>query len=191
MAILCSFTTWLRQLLELLVLYKSFETPRLLLRPTGVQDAPFLLELMNCPKWTQFIGDRNIHNLGDAETYIREKMLPQLERLTFGSYTVISKLDGKKVGSCGLYDREGLEGIDIGFAFLPQFEGQGYALEATRRLLKAAREDFDLDSIKAITNKDNEGSKKLLKRLGLELMGEIQLEGESEKLLLYSIKLRR
>ena len=170
-------------------LYKSFETDRLLLRPTGVQDAVFVHRLMNSPKWLRFIGDRKVDSPDKARQYILEKMLPQLERLGFSAYTVIRKEDGQPVGSCGLYDREGLEGIDIGFAFLPEHEGKGYALEASRRLLQAAGEDFGLDTILAITDMDNERSQRLLERLGLQPQGPIHLNEEGTELLMYSIKL--
>ncbi|HSO86523.1 MAG TPA: GNAT family N-acetyltransferase, partial [Draconibacterium sp.] len=66
-----------------------------------------------------------MHTEEDAKQYIKNKIRPQLEKLGFANYTLIRKSDGLKIGSCGLYDREGVEGIDIGFALLPAFEGLG------------------------------------------------------------------
>ena len=97
----------------------SIATERLVLKPTTLEDAAFILELLNSPKWLKFIGDRNVKSIAEAEAYIKERMLPQFERLGFTNNVVIRKADGKKIGACGLYDRDGLEGIDIGFAFLP------------------------------------------------------------------------
>ena len=96
-----------------------FETERLFIRPTSLEDAPFIFELLNPPKWKKFIGDRNIHSIKDAEAYIENKMLPQLEKLGYTNNTVIRKFDRQKIGSCGLYNREGIEGVDIGFSLLP------------------------------------------------------------------------
>ncbi len=172
-----------------LKLYKSFETERLLVRPTGVQDAPFIYRLMNTPAWVRYIGDRNIRSKADAASYIRKKMLPQLVRLGFSNYTVIRKADGAKLGSCGLYDREGLEGIDLGFAFLPEYERQGYAFEAASRLLRAAWEDFGQDKLLGITDKANHPSQKLLEKLGFRQEGSLRLPEEQEEVLLYIIKL--
>lgn len=146
--------------------FLQFDTDRLILKPTDVTDASFILELYNTPKWLQFIGDRNIHSEADAATYIQEKMLPQFLRLGFGNYTIIEKESNIKIGLCGLYDREGIEGIDLGFAFLPNFEGKGYGFECARRLIEASKEDFDLKELCAITNEDNESSQKLLLKLG-------------------------
>ena len=96
-------------------MYSSFETDRLYLRPTTVVDASFIMELLNTPKWIKYIGDRNIKSVADAALYIENKMLPQLEELGYSNYTVIRKSDLQKIGSCGLYNRKGIDGIDIGF----------------------------------------------------------------------------
>ncbi|WP_018476558.1 GNAT family N-acetyltransferase [Pontibacter roseus] len=170
--------------------YKSFETERLLLKPTSEEDAPFLLGLLNTPKWLQYIGDRNVKSVEDAQVYIRNRMTPQLERLGFSNYTIIRKSDGVKVGVCGLYDREGLEGIDIGFAFLPEHEGKGYAFEAASEIKRAGVEEFGIGQIRAITAKDNIASQKLLEKLGLRYSKMVQLPNDNEELMLYEITLQ-
>ena len=163
----------------------SFETERLKIRPTGIEDAALILELMNTPKWLEFIGDRNVKTMDESRAYIEEKMLPQLERLGYANYTVIKKSNGTKIGTCGLYDREGLEGIDIGFAFLPQFESQGYGFESALCIKNAAFEEFGIDSLRAITSKKNIASQKLLEKLGFTCTGVTTLPEENEELLLY------
>ena len=109
--------------------YKTFETERLIIRPTSEEDAHFIFQLLNSPKWLEYIGDRNIKSIEEAKEYIRKKMTPQLIKLGYSNYTIISKKDQQKIGTCGLYDREGLDGIDIGFAFLPNYEGKGFGFE--------------------------------------------------------------
>lgn len=170
--------------------YKTFQTERLLLRPTSEEDALFIYELYNTPKWLQFIGEREVKSEDAARAYIRAKMLPQLEKLGFGNYTVIRKAENVKLGSCGLYDRPGLEGIDLGFAFLPQHEKKGYAFEASKELLRAAEEDFGLKKINAITALENHGSQKLLEKLGLGFTKTVRLPGEEEDLRFYEKNFR-
>jgi len=108
--------------------YKAFETGRLILKPTSEEDAEFIFKLFNTPKWLKYIGDRNIKTVENARAYIKTVMLSQLRKLGYSSYTLVKKQDNVKVGTCGLYNREGLAGIDIGFALLPEYEGKGYAL---------------------------------------------------------------
>ncbi|TPE42835.1 GNAT family N-acetyltransferase [Pontibacter mangrovi] len=165
--------------------YQTFETERLILRPTSYEDAPFIFELLNTPGWLKYIGDRNVKSVKAAEEYIKSRIIPQFEKLGYGNYTVIRKTDGAKIGSCGLYDREGLSVVDIGFAFLPQFGNQGYAFEAASKLKEAASEYFGLQQICAITTKDNLASQKLLEKLGLRYNGTVTLPSDEEQLLLY------
>ncbi|WP_456461385.1 GNAT family N-acetyltransferase [Lutibacter sp.] len=167
--------------------YKSLKTKRLILKPTSKEDAEFILELLNTPKWIEYIGDRNVHSIEDAKNYIQNKMLPQLKKLGYANYTVIKELDKIKIGTCGLYDREGVDGIDIGFAFLPKYENNGFAFEAANKLIKTAFKKFNISKINAITTKNNFRSQKLLLKLGLKFDKIIKLPNDNEKLLLYTL----
>ena len=166
-------------------LYESYETDRVIIRLTQLDDASFLLELMNTPKWIRFIGDRKVHSEEDAKKYMEERMFPQLERLGYSNNTVIRKSDHVKIGTCGLYDREGLDGVDIGFAFLPQYEGQGYAFESSNKLMELAQNIWNLRRIGAITLEDNKSSQRLLERLGLRFQKVMKLEEDAEELMYY------
>ncbi|MFT5964556.1 MAG: ribosomal-protein-alanine N-acetyltransferase [Flavobacterium sp.] len=166
---------------------KTFETDRLILKPTTLADAEFIRSLYNSPKWIKFIGDRQLNTVKDAENYIQTKLMPQMERLGYGTYTIIRKSDGEKVGSCGLYDREGVNGIDIGFALLPDFEKKGYAFESVNYLKEIGFSDFKLKQISGITSKKNKASQDLLMKIGLKFEKTIILSNETEEILLYTL----
>ena len=168
--------------------YKSFQSERLIIRPTLEQDAELIYQLMNSPKFIKYVGDRQLYSLEDAEKYIQDKMLPQLHSLGYSNYSLINKKNGAKIGICGLYDREGLDGIDIGFGILPPYEGIGYAFESSSRIIKAGFEELEISEIKAITNKENISSQYLLVKLEFELKGTIMLPNENDELLLYKIE---
>lgn len=168
--------------------YKTFETERLILLPTLEEDATFIFELLNMPKWGEYIGDRNIKTVEDAKNYIKIKMLPQLNKLGYGNYTLIRKADNSKIGTCGLNDREGCDGVDIGFALLPDYEKKGYAFESAIKLINVAFNELGLNKINAITSRNNLTSQTLLEKLGLKLNGVTNLPGEKEEVLLYTIE---
>lgn len=167
---------------------KAFHSERLTLKPTNIEDAPFLVDLLNSPKWLKYIGDRNIKTIAQAENHIKEKILTQFDRLGYGNYTVIRKSDGVRMGSCGLYDRPGLEGIDIGFAFLPEYEGQGYGFESAKTVLDYVVANFSIDEICAITSLQNKRSQVLLEKIGLKYVKNVKLPGNDEELMYYIIK---
>ena len=165
-----------------------FETDRLIVRPVTLEDASFILELFNSPKWLKYIGDRNVKNISQSTEYIQTRMISQYEKLGYSTFTVIRKTDLAKIGTCGLYDREGMDGIDIGFAFLPQYERRGYAFEAAEKIMYLAFNKFGIPELKAITTKYNFASQKLLEKLGMLQNGTFTLPDDDEELLLYTIQ---
>ena len=161
------------------------ETERLILQPVKMEDAAFILELYNSPNFIKFIGDRNLRSVEDAENYIKEKFLPHVEKHGFGSFVILRKSDNRKIGNVGIYMRDGLNAPDIGFSFLPEFEGKGYGFEASKKLMEIAFSEFDLKKISAITTKENIASQKLIKKLGLKFQSIIRLPDDPEDLLYY------
>jgi len=142
------------------------ETERLALRWLAEGDADFIVELMNDPDWLRFIGDRGIRTADDARAYIATGPAAMYARLGFGLYAVELKETRAPIGICGLVARDWLETVDLGFAFLPRFRGMGYAYEAAAATLEHAR-TLGLDRILAIVSPDNDGSIRLLGKLGL------------------------
>lgn len=164
---------------------ESFETERLTLKPALQEDAAFFLQLYNMPKFIQFIGDRNLRTIEDAERYIENRFRPQFDKLGFGNYVAILKEDQQKIGAVGIFEREGLDVLDIGFSFLPEFEGKGYAYESASYLKEIIGQKFGLQRISAITTKDNFSSQKLIEKLGLKFRKFVILPEETEELLYY------
>lgn len=151
------------------------KTERLIIREMTLEDAPFLLKLLNEPSWIQFIGDRNVHTIKDAENYIQNKMIDSYKKYGFGFYIIIAKDSQKSIGTTGFVDREGMEHIEVGFALLQEFKGKGYAYEATKSIMSYAATKLKIDPIVAITDLENEKSIRLLNRLGLHYDKNIQL----------------
>ncbi len=166
---------------------KRFETERLILTSTTTEDATLQLAVMNSEDWINYIGDRNVHDVEAAKKYIEQRTLPQFLRLGFGNYTLSLKSTGEKIGFCGLYDRDGLEGLDIGFALLPQFYKKGYSFEACQPLLAFAFNEKNYSKVSAITVPENKASIALIEKLGFSYIKDIELEGDDATLRLYEL----
>ena len=162
-----------------------YETERLLIRPVSVEDADIIFQLYNMPNFIKFIGNKNISSLSDAENYIKSKFLPQIEKRGFGNYILVLKEGNQKIGSVGIFEREGLDVADIGFSVLEKFEGKGLMFEAAQKVKSLVMEDFGLNKISAITSKDNFSSQKLIERLGLKFQKYVTLPNEDEELMYY------
>jgi ribosomal-protein-alanine N-acetyltransferase len=168
--------------------YPNLETERLLIRPTTIEDAPFLYELMNSPKWIQFIGDQKMDTVDKVKTYIEEIMLPQFTKLGFTNNTLILKDTNEKIGICGLYCRGNYpEELELGFALLPEFEQKGFGSESAARLIEFGFTILSTQRIKAITNFYNLDSQKLLLKLSFSFVKyEIEDSGEGVKIYILS-----
>ena len=89
-------------------------------------------------------------------------------------------------GFCGLLFRDYLQETDIGFAFLPQFWGKGYAIEAAAAVMHFGYDKLKLKRIVALTSAGNMASVKVLKRLGLQFEKMVQMQPTADYVQLYS-----
>lgn len=163
------------------------KTERLQLRRMTLDDADFIIELLNSPKWIRFIGKREVDTMDQARAYLKERVLPNYDSLGFGFYIVERMFDMSRVGNCGLTLRTGMEHADIGYSLLPQFEGKGYAFEAAEAVLDYGFEIHMLKHIEAIVTQDNDASIHLLKKLGMKYKSNIRLPEDHEELMLFGI----
>jgi len=161
------------------------ETERLSLRRFTVDDAGFILTLLNEPAFLRYIGDKKVRNLDDARQYILNGPVASYERHGFGLNCVELRDSHTPIGMCGLLKREELPDPDIGFALLPDYRNQGFAFEAAEAVLKDAS---NVPRILAITSLDNEASINLLHRLGFSFEEIIKPSPDREPLRLFSLE---
>jgi len=162
------------------------QTARLNLRWLTDSDAEFILDLLNQASWLEFIGDRGVRNLDDARAYINNGPLAMIKQHGFGLYLTEIKSNKTPIGLCGLLKRETLEDVDIGFAFHPDFWGQGYAKEAASACIDYACGPLGLQRLVAITLPTNQAAIALLKAIGMQYENEISLGDSDEVLQLYT-----
>lgn len=163
-------------------------TERLNLRTVEPGDAAFYLELVNDPAFVEHIGDRGIHTLDDAEEALVLGPIAMQELRGHSLYVAALKDNDVPIGMCGLIKRESLDGVDIGYAFLPQYRGQGYACEAGRAVLAYAP-SLGIRRVLAITSPNNIASNYLLRKMGMRFERFVHLVPEDAGTNLYSIEL--
>lgn len=164
------------------------ETERLKLREITPDDAQFLYDLLNSPGWIANIGDRKVHNLDDARKYIIHRLFSAYRKFGFGFWVMEQKADGMPVGIAGLVKRDFLEDVDIGYALLPDFYGQGYAVEAAEAVLDFAKRKLALPRLAAILIESNKPSQRVAEKIGLRFERKFTAPGEEEELMLYGVE---
>jgi RimJ/RimL family protein N-acetyltransferase len=162
------------------------ETERLRLREFTLTDTDFIVALLNSPGWLKYIGDRNVRTTEQATEYLRNNLMKSYEVNGYGLWVVEKKGDGQAIGSCGIINRETLDTPDIGFAFLPEHNGFGYAYECAVATMAFAKQQLNIPKMGAIVVPYNDRSIKLIKKIGLQYVKPFYLPNSHEELHLYS-----
>ncbi len=167
----------------------ELETARLSLRRLEASDAAFLVELLNQPSFLTNIGDRGVRTVEDAHRYLREGPLAMYARHGFGLWHVSRRADGAVLGLCGLLKRDVLPDVDVGYALLPQFWGQGYAFEAAQATVRHASSRFALARVAAVVSEGNAGSIRVLEKLGMKFERMVSMRPDEPDVRLYGLNL--
>lgn len=154
-------------------------TGRLRLRPFTDADAAFLLDLLNQPSFVENIADHGVRTLDDALAYLHDRLQkPAMPGI--GMWAVERREGGPVLGMAGLVRRDGLDGPDLGYAFLPDAWGHGYAREASRALVAYARDALGLGRLFAIVTPGHAASTRVLEHLGMVFERALTLPGDDE-----------
>jgi len=163
----------------------NFKTQRLALAALTLDDAAFIRQLLNTPGWLEFIGDRNVSSEAEAYAYINKIN----ENPAVNYWTVCLPDIPAPIGVISLIQRDYLDSPDLGFAFLPEFGGKGYAFEAASIILDHLRVQARYPRLYAIALPENTASIRLLVKLGFHFERPDRFE-QQEKLL-YSLDMSK
>ena len=146
-------------------------TERLLIRPFVPSDAPFILRLLNEPSFIENITDKGVRTLDQAAEYLTTGPLASYATHGHGLWMVQHRVTGHPMGMCGLIKRDNLTKVDLGYAFVPEFWGLGFAREAAEACLAWGRDTRGLRGILAIVSPGNTASIRLLEALAFQRTG--------------------
>jgi RimJ/RimL family protein N-acetyltransferase len=149
--------------------------------------------LVNDPAFIEHIGDKGIRSLEEARAALLSGPVAMQEERGHSLYMVELKDDKAPdghvpIGMCGLIKRDTLDGIDIGYAYLPAWRGQGYAHEAAQAVLAHAPA-LGIARLLAIVSPANEASNGLLRKLGMRFERFTHLVPDGPGTNVYSIEL--
>lgn len=163
------------------------DTARLRLRTLTLDDAGIYLQVMNTPLFHRWIGDRQIRSEAQAREALAVGPLTMQSMRGYSLYLVERKSDDAVIGMCGLIKRETLQDVDLGYAYLPDYAGQGYATEAAAGVLAHARR-LGLRRVVAITSPGNDASDAVLRKVGMRFEKIVKLTAEDKGTQLFAIE---
>ncbi|HYZ20483.1 MAG TPA: GNAT family N-acetyltransferase [Gaiellaceae bacterium] len=144
------------------------ETERLRLREATLADLGVWHEIAHDAERAWFGEPQATLDESRAKLELR---IAHQERHGFSLWPVELKASGEVVGLAGLVHLEDGPEIEVGYRFLEPHWGNGYATEAARAAIAFGFDELRLDRIVAVTLPDNYGSRRVLEKCGLTLVG--------------------
>ncbi len=146
----------------------TLETPRLILRPTALEDLDGFAAMMADPESARFIGGvapreqvwRGVWPLAGSGGPPGVRMVSVLEKAT-----------ARWVGRIGPWKPEGWPGPEIGWGLLRDAWGKGYAVEASVASMDWAFDHLGWTEVIHSIAPENTASQQVAKRLGSRLIG--------------------
>jgi [ribosomal protein S5]-alanine N-acetyltransferase len=164
-------------------------TERLVLRPLAPRDAEPLYAIMSDDETMRFWDWPAFTDY----TTVAEIVAGQIADMAVGrsAYWAVSLASGGPVfGACDLSEIDARQRrAELGFLFNRAWWGNGYAVEAMAAVVTYATETLGLERLWARLHAGNEGSRRLLERLGFSyegtLAGHIVRDGARRDCLIY------
>ena len=160
------------------------ETARLLLRRFTLDDASAYHPLVSLPEVLRYTGEAPQQSLDDVREVLRTRPLRDYAVHGFGRMACIEKETGRLVGFSGLKYLEDLGEVDIGYRFLPETWGKGYATESCLAVL-AHTDRAKLQKVIGLVEPENQASVRVLTKVGLRFERKITLHDHVGELDLY------
>jgi ribosomal-protein-alanine N-acetyltransferase len=143
------------------------ETQNLICRPFTLDDAQAYWPLVSLPEIQRYTGEQPVTSLEQVRKTLIERPLRDYAVHGFGRMACIEKQSGRLVGFSGIKYLEELQEVDVGYRFLPDCWGKGYATESALALMEEARRRFGIERFFGMVQPENVASARVLQKLGL------------------------
>lgn len=156
------------------------ETERLILRKLEDTDDERMFLMDSDPEVMKYL-EPPVKSREESKKVIR-MIQKQYEENGVGRLAVIEKESGLLIGWCGLKLLKKpinghVETLDLGYRFIPDFWGKGYAWEAANATLDYGFNVLKANTIYAYADSANTGSNYILTKLGFENTGQFEDSG--------------
>lgn len=166
------------------------ETKRCIIRELTMDDIDALFELYSKPGITDFVEP--LYDYDKECEYERAYIEHMYGYYEYGMWLVFSKETGELIGRAGLENRDycdeqetqGVSGtyhseMELGYIIASEYQRQGYATEVCKAILEYAWENLCPDRINCLIDENNYPSRRLVEKLGFQLIGKTDVTGES------------
>ena len=153
---------------------KTIETKRLILREFLPGDEVGMFELDSNSEVHKYLGNNPITTIEQAREII-ENICRQYIKNGIGRWATIEKTSNQFIGWSGLKFITDVENnqtnfYDVGYRFMPQYWGKGYATESAKAALEYAFNTMNMKEVIGTCHEENKASRKALEKCGLKFV---------------------
>ena len=157
-------------------------TERLLLRKLTEDDVDSIFLLDSNPDVVKYVGVPPVTSKEESAKMV-ENIINQYKNNGTGRLAVIEKESNRFIGWSGIKllteEVNGFKNVyELGYRFLPEFWGKGYATESALASLNLGFNQLNADKIYAYADIDNQSSNHILIKLGFENKGTFLDKGD-------------
>ena len=167
------------------------QTENLFLRRFTLDDAEAYWPLTSMSEILRYTGEQPQASLDDVRNILSTRPLKDYATHGYGRMACIEKSSGRLVGFSGLKFLEELNEVDIGYRFLPDCWGKGYATESARVLMQQGASEHGIERVVGLVHSDNVASVRVLQKLGLVFERELPPDADAEHFNLYAMRIAR
>ncbi|WP_276965660.1 GNAT family N-acetyltransferase [Chryseobacterium sp.] len=156
----------------------KIETERLILRKLEDDDFERVFLLDSNPEVMKYIGVLVLKDINESKKVI-SMIQKQYEENGVGRFGVVEKESGLLIGWSGLklltHETNGYKNVlELGYRFLPESWGKGYATESGKASLEYGFNDLNAEVIYAYAHSEHDASNHILRKLGFEKTSEFE-----------------
>ncbi len=162
-------------------------TERLLLRHFYTEDATDVFYGWESdPEVSKYMFWKSHNDINKTIQWVEDEV-SKIDSDTWYRWAIISKEDGKLLGTCLIYFNEEYGEYEVAYNLSKNAWGKGYVTEAMRDVIKFAKNELGINKVMGRCVKENLSSRKVMKNLGFNFnryipyecnMGENTYDGE-------------
>jgi RimJ/RimL family protein N-acetyltransferase len=141
------------------------QTDRLLIREITLSDVPRLYELYEDESITKYM-EPLFPQIEQEFVYTKDYINNIYKFYGYGMWVIVEKSSSLVIGRVGLENREGFDGLELGFMLGVDYQHKGYAYEACNAVLRYAVTELGQSNFCAYVDENNVPSIKLCLKLG-------------------------
>ena len=126
-----------------------------------------MFNMYSNPAVHKYTGEHMLASMEEMAQKIEERSA-NYKKYGYGRWATFLKEDGQFIGWAGLAYLPEFDEIDLGYRFLPQYWGKGYATETSKAILEYGFNKLGLKRIIAIAMKENTASIKVMEKVGMQ-----------------------